>query len=84
MSPGCEALKSFLCLNLGFTTEQAKGQFSHRLEKLANEVAERAPRSELAHGERYGNDAYSREELWEAYQRAQFSAAALMRSLHRL
>jgi hypothetical protein len=87
-----KALKAFLCLRHGYTTQAVKKQFQHDLEKAAAAVVARAPQSELAqvqpyipgfapYADRYTDRQYSRPELWTAYRCAQFAASSLMRCL---
>ncbi len=86
------ALKALLCSRYGYTLDRLKKGFGHDLQALLAEVISKEPTTELSevrleidqfrpYDERYKGLTYSRQELWTAYRVAQFTTAALMRTL---
>jgi hypothetical protein len=87
-----KALKAYLAHHAQLTPESAKKKFSHRLDKLMQEITRRTPQSPIAavannlnvfapYAARYTGTKYSRQELWQAYRLAQFAAAEVVRSI---
>lgn len=87
-----KALKAYLSHHAGLTHNRAKNTFSHRLDKLIDEVRLRTPKSPLVlpqrdldafapYEDRYTSSQYGRPQLWRAYRLAQFVAAEVHRSI---